>query len=222
MSYLRWQQITLPHLDNTSIETHYDRGFVFGRIDRGVMDETRSLRIDLSSFSLSSENRRILRKAHEITLSVHLLPYAAYHWHIGKLAKDFYDTKFGVGTFSANKVKELLTDQDKSNFNRLYEYHRGNQSIGYAICLETEQMVHYSYPFYDLSSNAYPFNPNTGMGMMLLAIEQAHEHGKQYFYLGSAQRPGDTYKLQFAELEWWTGEYWSRDTEELKRILPSF
>jgi len=84
------------------------------------------------------------------------LPFPDYHWSIGKLAKDFYDTKFGDGTFSANKVKELLTT--KHNFNRLFVYTAGQKTsgeergLGYTICFESDEILHYSYPFYNLQS----------------------------------------------------------------------
>ena len=81
-----------------------------------------------------------------------------YDWKIGKMAKDFYTVKFGEGIFSANKVKELLTTDH--NFNKLLVY---NDSVGYCICRETNELLHYSYPFYILHSTF----PNLGLGMML-------------------------------------------------------
>jgi arginyl-tRNA--protein-N-Asp/Glu arginylyltransferase len=219
MTYLKWGQITLDNFANDQLEDRYAHGFVFGRIGRGVMDETRSTRIDLQAFSLSSENRRILRKVANVTMTAHDIPYTPYDWTIGKLAKDFYDEKFGIGTFSANKIKEVLTDSAKSNFNRLFKYNLNSHTVGYAICLETEHIIHYSYPFYDLHPENYIYNPNIGMGMMLKAIEMAKDSGKSYIYLGSTQRPTDTYKLQFQRLEWWNGDKWTDDTEELKLLL---
>ena len=57
--------------------------------------------------------------------------------------------------------------------------------------------------------------------MMTKAIVWAKENGKKYVYLGSASRPNDTYKLQFAGLEWWDGKKWQTDLEELKKILKN-
>ena len=57
------------------------------------------------------------------------------------------------------------------------------------------------------------------MGMMLKAIQHAKDETKQYIYLGSAQRPSDKYKLQFAGLEWFDGEKWGDNLEELKKII---
>lgn len=227
--YLKWDEITIDDFSDENIQSLYNQGYLFGRQEKGKMYQTRSVRIDLSEYESSSENRRILRKTEEIEMSIAPLPYDHYHWSIGKMAKDFYDTKFGEGVFSANKAKELLTS-DESNFNQLLlfspyqgELERVRRSIedisplGYCVALETNDILHYSYPFYDLEKSS----KNMGMGMMVRAVEYAKESGKQYIYLGSAQRPGDTYKMQFKGLEWFDGEGWTRDLEELKDVLKS-
>lgn len=220
--YLVWETTTLSDFSDEAIEKQYDAGFVFTRLGKGTMDQTRSVRVNLNSFEMSSENRRILRKTEEVTMEIQELPLSDYHWSIGKMAKDFYDTKFGEGTFSANKVKQLLTDTTTSNFNKLFVFKKtmSNEQLsnGYCIALETNDMIHYSYPFYSLDDNT---NQNQGMGMMVRAIQYAKEQGKQYLYLGSAQRPGDIYKLQFKGLEWFDGKKWNSDQEPLKQILKS-
>lgn len=240
MSYLNWDEQTITDFSPENLSTMYDRGFVCTRPEAGLMQQTRSIRIDLSQFEPNSENRRILRKTAHLTMEHHSLPYAEYSWEIGKMGKAFYDTKFGEGTFSANKIKELLTS-NRGDFNTLLVYSspsegelegviqsqdtssnptapllkaEGDHPVGYAICVETPDILHYSYPFYNLDADK-----NTGMGMMVRAIMQAKESGKAYCYLGSAQRPGDVYKLQFAGFEWFDGEGWQTDIENLKKIL---
>ena len=87
--------------------------------------------------------------------------------------------------------------------------------IGYCIAHETDEMIHYSYPFYDLTRAS----KDMGMGMMTRALQYAKESGKKYLYLGSAQRPNDTYKFQFEGIEWFDGKNWRNDFEELKNVL---
>ena len=215
MAYLKWDQKTITDLRSENIENEYEKGFLFGRIGKGVVDQTRSVRIDLDLFDLTSENRRVLKKTDGLLISNTGIPYQKYDWTIGKLAKDFYDTKFGEKTFSANKTKELLTDQTRSNFNKLLTFSFAENIVGYAICFNTENILHYCYPFYDLNSTL----PNLGMGMMLRAVLWAKETNKKYIYLGSAQRPGDTYKLQFEGLEWFDGKTWQNDIKILKEII---
>ncbi|MEY2664884.1 MAG: hypothetical protein RIT04_692 [Candidatus Parcubacteria bacterium] len=233
MEYLHWEEKTLTDFSEKNITDMYDAGYVFTRIDKGVMHQTRSVRINLSQFELSSENRRILKKTDFLSIVTTKLPLATtetgaaheYHWSIGKTAKDFYETKFGAGIMSAIKVKEMLTDSSKSNFNMLCAYSTNGTSIGHTIAYENSTLLHYSYPFYDLTlAGETPAPKDLGMGMMLRAIQYAKDTGKQYIYLGSLQRPSDTYKLQFGGLEWFDGGangsgVWTNDIEKVKSIL---
>jgi arginyl-tRNA--protein-N-Asp/Glu arginylyltransferase len=218
-NYLKWNEITIKDFDNKNINRLYNNGYVFTRTGKGVMNQTRSIRIDLNKFELSSENRRILKKTEDIGHKTYDLPYSEYNWKIGKVVKDFYTEKFGDGTFSANKIKELLTTE--YNFNKLFIYNNSKENLGYCICYENKEILHYSYPFYVLSPMSYVFNPNTGMSMMIQAINYAKESGKKYIYLGSAKDEKAKYKLQFKGLEWFDGEKWSEDLEELKQQIKS-
>ncbi len=218
MNYLHWDQKTLDNASEKEISLAYGRGYVFTRLGKGIMQQTRSVRIDLKKFALTSENRRILKKVGAdgktggLGLNVTTLPFLNYNWTIGRLAKDFYEAKFGVGIMSANKIKEMLTDVEKSNFNTLLSY-----KLGYAICYSNSEILHYSFPFYDLSSAP----KDMGLGMMVEAVQYAQDSGKRYIYLGSLQRPGDTYKLQFEGLEWFDGKAWRDNLGSVKEILTS-
>jgi arginyl-tRNA--protein-N-Asp/Glu arginylyltransferase len=228
MEYLHWDEKTITDFSERNIADMYSHGYVFTRIGKGVMHQTRSVRVDLAKFELTSENRRILKKVggdentNKLALQSTVMPVSGYDWPIGKLAKDFYEKKFGAGIMSAAKVKEMLTDSAKSNFNSLltYNINAQNQSkspIGYAICYMNNSLLHYSYPFYDLKSAS----KDMGLGMMTTAITFAKEEGLKYVYLGSLQRPGDTYKLQFEGLEWFDGKAWQTDIEVVKKILAT-
>jgi arginyl-tRNA--protein-N-Asp/Glu arginylyltransferase len=216
MAYLNWSTKTVKDLSPESVEGMYSQGFIMTRIDKGVMNKTRSFRIDLKDFELSSENRRILRKVETLALTVESIPYAGYSWKIGKLAKDFYE-KFGDSVFSANKTREILTVPEKSNYNRLFIFtdSRDGSVVGYVVAVETPKLLHYSYPFYVED----PRESSRGLGMMTMAIQWAKDQGKEFIYLGSLSRPTDTYKLQFRGGEWFDGERWKVDTEPLKEIL---
>jgi arginyl-tRNA--protein-N-Asp/Glu arginylyltransferase len=213
MAYLNWDTKVIIDFSPENVAKMYDEGYVFTRVDKGVMNKTRSFRVDLRAYASSSENRRILRKAEHLSLSVEPIPYPEYTWEIGKLAKDFYE-KFGDNVFSANKTKEIITDAAKSNFNRLLVFRdlATKEALGYVVCYESEKILHYSFPFYIEASSR-------GLGMMTKAIEWAKASGKEYAYLGSIQRPTDTYKFQFLGGEWFDGERWQFDTAPLKDLL---
>jgi arginyl-tRNA--protein-N-Asp/Glu arginylyltransferase len=215
MPYLSWDQKTITNFSNRNVNALYNEGYVFTRLGKGIMQQTRSLRVDLSKLKLSSENRRVLRKADgNLNMGYHSLPYQNYSWEIGKLGKDFYGKKFGPGTFSANKIKELLTNSEKSNFNTLLTYSQENEVLGFCVAYQTTKMLHYSYPFYSAGKKA-----GLGMMMMTKAVLAAKNEQKKYVYLGSAQRPTDKYKFQFSGLEWFDGKKWNSDLNNLKKIL---
>ena len=212
--YLNWSQKTISDFSPENVSTLYDDGFVFTRLGKGMMTQTRSVRVNLDKFELSSENKRVLKKTEDITLSVISLPHPTYDWHIHKLGFDFYTKKFGEGTFSANKIKELLTS-DESNYNLLFVYKLNDKPVGYCICFGNKDWLHYGYPFYELE----PEIKNLGIGMMTKAILWAKEQGKKYICLGSAQNPAAIYKTQFKGFEWFDGSNWQTDIDKLKKIL---
>jgi arginyl-tRNA--protein-N-Asp/Glu arginylyltransferase len=220
MPYFHWHQKTISDFSEDNISKMYADGYVFTRIGKGVMQQTRSVRIDLSKFVMSSENRRILKKVGALenedlstsfTITPIALPMKDYDISLGKLAKDFYQTKFGEGIMSAQKIKEMLTDPAKSNFNMLLTY----SGRGFSICYSNDEILHYSYPFYDLSKAP----KDMGLAMMITAVKYAKEKGLKYIYLGSLQRPTDTYKLQFSGMQWFDGKTWQDDLDAVKRIL---
>jgi arginyl-tRNA--protein-N-Asp/Glu arginylyltransferase len=208
MKYLNWKEEKIDNTDEKKVTEMYQNGFVFTRIDKGVMQQTRSVRIDLGKFEPTSENRRILRKGEEIILKENKIPHTDYSWQIGKIAKDFYDKK-ADGAFSVNKIKELITTEQ--NFNILLSF----SNLGYAICYKNSNILHYCYPFYNLEKS----QKDMGLIMMTQAIVWAKDIGLKYVYLGSLQRPSDTYKLQFTGIEWFDGKRWNDDIEEVKKIL---
>lgn len=208
MKYLHWKEEEVTDFSDENITNMYEQGFVFTRLGKGVMHQTRSVRIDLKKFKLTSENRRVLRKDENISIDRLPIPYQTYSWEIGKLAKDFYDAK-APDSFSVNKIKEIITTPH--NFNSLLKF----SDVGYAICYENKSMLHYCYPFYDLEKAP----KDMGLIMMIKAIADAKSRGLSYVYLGSLQRPTDTYKLQFEGIEWFDGKVWKMDVGEVKEIL---
>jgi arginine-tRNA-protein transferase len=210
MKYLHWNQETVTDLSPQNITHMYQDGYLFTRINRGVMQQTRSIRINLGKFEITSENRRILKKGEDIQIEEFPIPYFHYDWHIGKMAKDFYDKK-APSSFTVNKIKELLTSNH--NFNKLLKY----SDTGYVITYENSHILHYCYPFYDIEKSS----KDMGLIMMTKAIVEAKNKNLSYIYLGSLQRPSDAYKLQFQGIEWFDGHLWRHDIDEAKFILKN-
>lgn len=217
--YKSFNQQTITDFSSSIIEGAYNEGFVFTRIGKGVMNQVQSLRINLEDFEFNSENRRILRKVENLKMEVAQLPLdsTSYDYRIHKIGKDFYFTKNNKEVFSAAKIKELVTNSDKSNFNALLKFSINDEILGYTICYKSENILHYSYPFYDLENEV----PNLGMGMIIRAVEYARDSNLKYFYLGSISTPKSLYKLQFNNMEYFDGKGWSTDFEHLKTLVTS-
>ena len=190
----------------------YNEGYVFTRIGVGVMHKIKGLRVNICKFELSSENRRILRKEANVKCIVKKLPYSNYTYSIQKMGSSFYAEKFGKGVFSAYKIAEIFTKQENLNFNCVFEFRKDNKSVGFAISFMNKDMIHYSYPFYDLALN----DRDLGLGMMVKVLEYAKDHDMKYVYLGSVYKKESLYKLQFRGGEWFDGYKWRDDLNTLK------
>lgn len=135
------------------------------------------------------------------------------------MAKDFYIMK-AKGAFSTNKIKQLITTSN--NFNQLCCFRtntpddqESHTNLGYVIAYENKHMMHYCYPFYDLSLAP----KDMGLIMMTKAIIDAKNRNLSYIYLGSLQRPNDVYKLQFSGIEWFDGHFWQHNISDAKRTI---
>lgn len=194
---------------NDSVDTMYQKGFLPTRIGKNNYYLSRNIRVNLKNFSLTSENKRILRKTQNLILENKDLKNFAFEYDIAGLATDYFKKKFKKKIISTQSLKRLFSGDF---FTNVLVYKSENQEVGYCITMETEEILHYAYPFYksDLIST------NTGIGMMTKAIEFAKENNKKYVYLGTAYTLSSLYKTQFKAIEWFDGTDWNKDLEKLK------
>jgi energy-coupling factor transporter ATP-binding protein EcfA2 len=96
-------------------------------------------------------------------------------------------------------------------------YILNGKDVGYCILYKSSNIIHYCYPFYDLSFEA----SYLGLAMMTKVITEAKDKGFKYVYLGGANASKDTYKLQFKGLEWWDKDKWNTNIDELKEIIKN-
>ncbi len=192
----------------------YALGLLPSRIAKDLYYLARGVRVDLVKFEPSSENRRIKRKTKYLEVEMIGLGDFDYDFTIGKLGKDFYEKRFGKGVMSANKIKWLFTSGAMTHVLK-YNDKEKDKVVGYCLVISDKNMLHYAYPFYDVSY----FEKNAGMGMMLSAIELAKENGLSHVYLGTCYTESSLYKLQFEGVEYFNGFEWSGDTEKLKEVV---
>ncbi len=208
-SYYFFNEITFNPTSDYSPEQKYGEGYVFTRLGPHLMRQVRSVRVPISSFQLSSENRRILKNYTFLDIHYEALPYRNYHWTIGKIAADFYKAKSGMRAMSAQKIKSIFTSPHESmNGVFTYQWKEEVRPLGYCLLFASARMLHYAYPFYDIVRARALSLPSLGMAMMLQAILWAQEKNMDYVYLGSIRDERSLYKFQFKGVEWWDGIKW--------------
>ncbi len=175
----------------------------------------RSIRVALKKFTPSSENRRILRKGEGITAM--LLPRAEFDFTNARreFCKRYTDAKFGATGMSDERLDSLFNSPVTSHL-LLFTDATSGAEVGLAtLYLEGERLAFYYYAFYDL---AHP-NRSLGLFIMTTAAKLFADRGCVQLYLGSCYSESALYKTQFAGVEFWNGNRWSENLEELKFVL---
>lgn len=175
----------------------------------------RQIRVNLSAFTLSSENRRILRKGEGI--NVELVPREKFDYTPQRrdFFKTYADAKFGADVMTYERL-DLLFNSPIISHLLVFTDSKTGAEVGVAtLYVEDTALAYYYYAFYDL---AY-FNRNLGMYMMTSAVELFAASGRRHIYLGTCYSENALYKTQFAGAEFFNGFRWSSNLDELKYIL---
>ena len=210
-------QVWLLKEEEEEAERIYDSGFLPIRSLPGIYYLSRNIRIDLSKFEISSENRRILKKTENFESDLIPLSEFTYTAKVQKFCKDYAEKKLGKGLFSAAAIKSIFTSRI---FNYVFVFKEiGTQKeVGFAVCFISENLLQYAYAFYDLEY----FKDNLGARMMLEAILWANKNNKKYVYLGTCYEESALYKTEFKGVEFFNGFRWSENLEELKELVRGF
>ncbi|MCU0772459.1 MAG: hypothetical protein MUE94_11940 [Verrucomicrobia bacterium] len=193
----------------------FDAGFLPSsrQLDRFYL--CRQVRVDLTRFQPSSENRRILRKGEGIR--VELVPRERFDYTPQRRAfcKGYADIKFGKDTMSLERLDNLFASPLITHLLVYTDTATGGE-IGLAmVYCEARALAFYYYAFYDLNY----FQRNLGMFMMTSAVNLFAPRGIRHLYLGSCYSKNALYKTQFAGAEFFNGFRWSADLKELKHLL---
>lgn len=175
----------------------------------------RQIRVNLSKYRPSSENRRILRKGEEIT--VKLVPRADFEYTAERreFYKNYADIRFGKDVMSCERLDSLFNSKLTSHV-LLFTDSRSGQEVGAAtLYLDSPALAYYYYAFYDLKY----YSRNLGMFMMTSAVRFFAERSHAFIYLGSCYSRNALYKTQFAGAEFFNGFRWSDNLEELKYLI---
>jgi leucyl-tRNA---protein transferase len=178
----------------------------------------RSVRVNLSQFADTSENRRLDRK-----LSSHNVRVTRYR----KEDFPFQDRRFR--DFCLNYAKERfkggVMDEERLSylfarnmFTHIFVFQReaDPEPLGYVFSVMQGDMLHYWYSFYDVRMREeYSF----GKWMMWRMIRWAKENGLRHIYLGTAYKRAALYKVRDHKgIEYFDGAGWRPDPEQLARL----
>ncbi|MEN8124089.1 MAG: GNAT family N-acetyltransferase [Bacteroidota bacterium] len=194
----------------------YDKGFLPYSNNIELKQETyylaRSLRVDLSNFKETSENRRVLRKIEVKTPNFILRPVEKFDL----LNNDFqsFCLDFASNRFSENISRERLNYILKTkSISHIFEFLLDHKKVGYVIAIIENGMLHYWFAFFDLSFQEY----SLGKYMMFSVINWARENNLKYVYLGTSYGEKSLYKVRdFKGLEFFDGNQWNNNMKILK------
>jgi len=175
----------------------------------------RQIRVPLSEWKATSENRRVLRLAS--SMRVELIPRAAFEYSAIRRASwlAFAEARFGCGVMSGERLDRLMAAAVVTHLLHFTDGITGADLGTVLLYLEAPCLAFYYYAFYSLAPEAR----HVGMAMMTRAVEHFAQAGVSYLYLGSCYHESALYKTQFEPLEFFNGFRWSRNREELKHLI---
>ncbi|NPA43243.1 MAG: GNAT family N-acetyltransferase [Chlorobi bacterium] len=194
----------------------YARGFLpysdHRRIPPGVRMcyLARSVRVDTSRFSLTSENRRIRKKTEPLDLRYELVDKADISPEEMTPLIEAYTRVRMPGVMPPERLKYIY---DFDWFNRVAVFRSQNRPVGYVWLVDRPDMRHYWFAFFQ------PDLIRTGLGkrMMETLISDAAERHIPHVYLGTCYGPKALYKVRdFRGVEYFDGNGWTSDLNRLK------
>jgi arginyl-tRNA--protein-N-Asp/Glu arginylyltransferase len=191
----------------------YERGFLRLPGNPARYYLCRSVRVNLSKFRPSSENRRILRKGADLVLEI--VPRAEFHLEevVVRMCLRCALERFGHDVMSEARLREVIHSEQTSH---VLQYRRGEHILGLVTSLlEPPHLVHYHFAFHDVDGGV----PSLGLYMMTSAVALFAERSIEYAYLGTCYSRRALYKTQFEGIEFFNGMRWSSDLSELKYLI---
>jgi hypothetical protein len=209
--YVIW---ALPEAGERPVE-FFRRGFLPAspQLDRYYL--CRNLRLPLTGWRPSSENRRILRKG--AGLQADLIPRGdfAYTEERRIAWKRYADQRFGEEVMSFHRLDTLMASPVISHLLCFTETATGREVGTALLFLEEPELAYYYFAFYDLAH----FSRNLGMHMMTRAAELFAARRTSHLHLGTCYSARALYKTQFKGVEFCNGTRWSTNLEELKYMI---
>ena len=184
-----------------SIEENYQSGLLPQRNQSNFWYRDTSSRSNLSTFQLSSENRRIFNKTQEFTFE--LIPLTNFSF-TSKIQKQIFSwLKQLQWDFPTSSVKNIFTNHI---FNYLYIWkNQSGETIAYSICYFSDEISHIAYVFYDPQYS----HGNLPIRLVLQTVIDSHDSGLKYCYLGRFSPNTGFYKRNMPGFEYFKDDNWT-------------
>lgn len=173
----------------------------------------RSLRVDVSRFQDSSENRRVNRKILELEISMECHPKKIL------LEEDQEFDNFSRH-YTRERIGDAMSEQrlsyilGMSTGSHMFRFLHQGQPVGYVLCCIEGNTLHYWFSFFDIDlMQKY----SLGKWMMWKVISWAEEHQLDHVYLGTCYGTKSLYKARDHKgLAFFDGSGWNDDIQLLK------
>lgn len=193
----------------------FAKGFLPGsrNLDRFYL--CRQVRVKLENFSLSSENRRIIRKCENIHYQ--LIPRGKFDYNQERreFCKNYADIKFGKDVMTYERLDSLFNSKIVTHVLLFLDSETNREAGLVTLYVAEKELAYYYYAFYDLNY----YQRNLGMFMMTSAVDYFSRKNYNYIYLGTCYSRNALYKTQFTGAEFFNGFCWSNDLKELKYLI---
>lgn len=174
----------------------------------------RSLRVKLSDFTLSSENRRVSRKFEGISFKREIISIDNFDTRdeaFRKFCTDYSKERFKGGEMPGDRLDYVLNSPFATH---IIKYSENDHTIAYIVACMNDEMLHYWYSFFSLELHT---ERPLGKWLMLDCIRMAKESQMEFCYLGTCYGKHSLYKVRdFKALEFFDGMGWQNDINRLK------
>ena len=179
----------------------------------------RSLRVNISKFTNSSENRRVARKIEDFAITT-----KRYNiWEFDRSDSEFVDfclaytnSRFSHGDMSTERFTYVMS---RDYANTILEFRSHDRVIWYTLFAQTNKVLHHWFCFFDTElMDSAPL----GKYMMRYTIDWAKQNSIPYVYLGTCYKESWLYKVRdFNWLERRDGNTRQTNIERLKQLCKS-
>ena len=184
--------------NNDTIENNYANGLLPQRNFPGTFYRETSCRSDLTGFSLSSENRRILRKTEDFNFEI--VP-VFYNLDIQK--QIFHWLKELKWNFPISSVKQIFTNHI---FNYLYIWKKDGRIVSYSVCYFSPVISHIGYVFYDPEYS----HGDLPIRLVLQFVIDSRKKNLKFAYLGRFSQTSGFYKRTMPGFEYYQNNQWQK------------